>query len=109
MLVEYLILAKVLDTKDHHNKKAKLISLSVGWASGTALVGLLEEVIAVALDDQISYMLIVHGFSSIITLASSIALVYLVNQIIGAHKQQKTAKVALSVTLLLLTAALTQI
>ena len=81
--------------------------MSVGWASGTVLVELFHEVIAIALDDQISYMLIVHGFSSIITLASSIALVYLVNQSLGAHKQQKNAKVALSVTLLLLTATLT--
>ena len=71
------------------------------------MVELLHEVIAIAFDDQISYMLIVHGFSSIITLTSSIALVYLVNKSIVAHKQQKIAKVALSVTLLLLTATLT--
>ena len=71
------------------------------------MVELLHQVIAIALDDQISYMLIFHGFSSIITLASRIALFNLVNQSIGAHKQQNIAKVALSVTLLLLTAILT--
>ena len=109
LVVEYSVLSSVLEEKDHHNIRAKLIAVSLGWASATIATKLFDEFTFVAMEDQISYMFLIHGVSSLVTLAHSIALVYLVNKANNAHKQKQNRKLVLAVVFLVLVAGLSQI
>ena len=102
--MEFSVLAKLLSLKDYDNKQAKLVAVSVGWASSSVLTRIIDKVVKVAMDDQISYVLLFHGLASIINLAAATGLVFLINKRNTGRENNRVRQGLIYVSLLMVAA-----
>ena len=107
--VEFTMLAKLMAIKEYDNKQARLVAMSIGWACASTLISISDKVLQVAFDDQVSYMLLINGVSALIQLASSIALIYLIDKLLSAYKDQDNWRLNVVIAILIAAAGLNEI